>query len=180
MIRKSLALAALVAATGSQFANAADGTINFTGSLTDTTCTITVGGSVSPSVAAVKLPSSTAAKLAKAGDVDGQTGFNVELSACAGTATTAAAIFASGGNVDPVSGNLKNTGTASNVMLQLLDSTSGKTIKAGDASQMTSTSRVNLNADGATVLPYAVQYFATGAATAGTVISAVTYSVDYQ
>lgn len=180
MIRKSLALATLLAATGSQLANAADGTINFSGSVSSTTCTISVDGAASTTPAAIALPSSTAAKLAAAGDVDGLTGFKVELSACVGTAKTAAVIFASGGDVDPVSGNLNNTGTATNVQLQLVDSTNGDVIKAGESSQLADTSRINLATTGTTVLPYAVQYYATGAATSGTVVSSVTYNVDYQ
>lgn len=46
MKTKALTLAALVCASGAQFANAADGTINFNGELVNQTCTIAVDGVV--------------------------------------------------------------------------------------------------------------------------------------
>ncbi|MDF3201802.1 fimbrial protein [Pseudomonas sp. 1912-s] len=180
MSRKIIVLA-LASAFGMQFANASDGTINFNGELTAQTCTIAVNGSVTPAVATVTLPTVTTADLTAAGQTAGKTGFNIQLSNCSGTAKTAAAFFEPGSSVDPVSGNLKNvSGGASNVNFQLVDPVNGSVIKAGDTLQRTSTSRTTLNATGATTMPYAVQYYATGTTTAGTVVSSVTYSIDYQ
>jgi major type 1 subunit fimbrin (pilin) len=181
MNRKVLALAVLVAATGAQVANAADGTINFNGELVNQTCTIAVDGVVSPAIATVTLPTISTGLLTAAGQSEGRTGFNIQLSNCVGTATTAAAFFNAGSTVDPVSGNLNNmTGTATNVQLQLVDQQGGAVIKAGSTGQITSTTRNTIDGTGAANMPYAVQYFATGATTPGTVVSSVTYNVDYQ
>ncbi|WP_339524040.1 fimbrial protein [Pseudomonas sp. EL_65y_Pfl2_R96] len=181
MNRKALALAILVSATGAQFANAADGTINFNGELVNQTCTIAVDGVVTPAVATVTLPTISTSLLTTAGQAEGRTGFNIQLTDCVGAATTAAAFFNSGSTVDPVSGNLNNmTGTATNVQLQLVDAQGDTIIKAGNTNQKTQTTRNTIDGTGSANMPYAVQYFATGATTPGTVVSSVTYNVDYQ
>lgn len=178
---KTRVLAVLIAATAAPFAMAFDGTINFNGELKAQTCVINVNGSVSPTAATVVLPTVSTSALATAGQVTGQTGFNIQLSKCSGTAKTAAAFFESGSSVDPTSGNLKNTtGSATLVQLQLVDSANGKAIKAGDSAQVASTSRTSIDGSGNANLPYAVQYYANGATTAGTVVSSVTYSINYQ
>lgn len=180
MKTKALTLAALVCASGAQFANAADGTINFNGELLSQTCTVSVGGVVSPAIATVTLPTISNSLLDVAGKAEGRTGFDVTLSGCTGTATTAAAFFNSGSTVDPATGNLNNTtGTATFVQLQLIDAVTGNVIQAGNTNQKTTTSRNTLAAGGVR-MDYAVQYFATGAATPGTVLSSVTYNIDYQ
>ncbi|MFM0065632.1 fimbrial protein [Paraburkholderia aspalathi] len=165
-------------------AQAADGTINFEGELVEQTCTINVNGTVTPAPATVTLPTVTTGVLAKSGDTTGQTGFVVGLTGCSGPATTASTFFENGPTVDLASGNLNNTstapGSATNVQLQLVDATNGSTISAGNTNQVTNTSRIALDADGAANLPYAVQYYATGATTAGPVTSSVTYSINYE
>ncbi|SDJ30840.1 major type 1 subunit fimbrin (pilin) [Pseudomonas delhiensis] len=172
----------LGAAAVGQVANAADGKINFSGELVGQTCTVAVDGVVSPSIASVTLPSVSAGALPNSGDSAGRTGFNIQLSNCAGAATTAAAFFESGSTVDPVSGYLRNaSGTASNVNLRLIDAQNGSVIKAGNTNQKTLTSRSAIDGSGNAVLSYAVEYVATAAApTPGTVESSVTYSIDYQ
>lgn len=178
---QALTLAALFCATGAQFASAADGTINFNGELLSQTCTIAVDGVVSPTVATVTLPTISTSLLTTAGQAEGRTGFNIQLTNCVGAATTAAAFFNSGATVDPITGNLNNmTGTATNVQLQLVDAQGGAAIQAGNTNQRTQTTRNTIDGTGAANMPYAVQYLATGATTAGTVISSVTYNVDYQ
>ncbi|NWC96543.1 MULTISPECIES: fimbrial protein [unclassified Pseudomonas] len=179
MKTKTLTLVALFCATGAQFANAADGAINFAGELVNQTCTVSVGGVVSPAVATVTLPTISNSLLDAAGKTEGRTGFDVTLSGCTGTATTAAAFFNSGSTVDPATGNLNNTtGTATLVQLQLIDAVTGTAIQAGNTNQTTTTTR-NTLASGGVRMDYAVQYFATGEATAGTVLSSVTYNIDY-
>lgn len=172
--------AVLLAAAATQSAFASDGTINFSGELVDSTCVVTVNGQVAPAPAVVTLPKLSAALLKTAKSVAGQTGFNIQLSACTGTTTTAAAFFEAGPGVDPLTSNVKSTGTAKFVQLQLLDANNGSEIKAGDFGQVASTSRITKNAAGNTILPYAVQYVSTGVATAGTVTGTVTYSINYQ
>lgn len=180
MISKVRIFAVLLAAAATQSAFASDGTINFNGELVASTCTVNVNGTVGPTAATVTLPKVSAAQLKTAGAVAGQTGFNVTLSACTGTSTKAAAFFEAGAGVDPLTQNLKVSGGATNVQLQLVDATNGNVIKAGDFSQATLTTKVTKNATGNTILPYAVQYISTGVATAGLVNSTVTYSITYE
>ncbi|WDH20977.1 fimbrial protein [Pseudomonas chlororaphis] len=181
MNRQALVLAVLVAATGAQFANAADGTINFSGELVNQTCTIAVDGVVTPTAATVTLPTISTGLLTTAGQVAGRTGFNIQLSSCVGPAATAAAFFEAGASVDPISGNLRNvSGTATNVQLQLVDQATGSRIQAGNTNQTTNTTRNTIDASGNANMPYAVQYVAQDRTGAGTVISSVTYSVDYE
>jgi major type 1 subunit fimbrin (pilin) len=85
------------------------------------------------------------------------------------------AYFEQGANVN-ADGRLTNTGTATNVDLQLLSG--NDVLNAGSTEQTTSPKTVALTA-GAGTLTYSAQYYATGAATAGTVLSAVNYSINY-
>ncbi|EIK61130.1 fimbrial protein [Pseudomonas lactis] len=181
MNRTLFVVAALTSAFAMSAAHAADGTINFSGELTAQTCTTKLNGGTSTTVTLPKLSTSA---LATIGAVAGSTGFTIELSGCSGTMATAAAYFESGAGVDPVTKNVRNvagTGPAGGVQLQLLDYKS-VAIKAGDTAQRTLTARntITSGATAITVLPYAVQYYATGTSTPGLVSGSVTYSIDYQ
>lgn len=172
----------VIAAVGMMNAvHAADGNIDFQGKLYVQTCTIKVNGIVTPA-AVVSLPTLSASLLDAVGKVAGQTNFDIELSNCTGqNIHMVKAFFEAGADVDPISGQLINRGDATNVRLQLLDNYSGigDPIKVGDPSQLTRTSWIPVPFADA-VLPYSVQYFATGTATAGSVSSNVTYSINYQ
>lgn len=177
---KARVLAVLVAATATSAVMAADGNIIFNGELKAETCTVGVNGGAADGTI-VTLPTLATSVLASAGKVAGATGFNIELSKCSAALKTAAAFFEAGVGVDPKTGNLKNTGPATNVQLQLLDATNGKVIKAGDTGQVAATSRINIDPAALTAsLPYAVQYFAQAATGPGKVVGAVTYSINYQ
>ncbi|AZC50506.1 fimbrial protein [Pseudomonas chlororaphis] len=195
MNRKALAFAVLVSATGAQFANAADGTINFNGQLTATTCTVAVDGAANSTAAVVTLPTVSTNALQTSGQTTGQTGFNITLANCSGTAQTAAAFFEAGPGVDQASGQLLNSAaagvSASNVRLQLVDLGNNAIIRAGNTEQRTTAFRNRINyatagvgtapgSNGSANLPYAVRYIASGPTTAGTVVSTVTYAIDYQ
>ncbi|TSD76962.1 type 1 fimbrial protein [Pseudomonas sp. KBS0710] len=179
---KARVLAVLVAATATSAAMASDGTINFNGELKAETCQIAVNGAAGSAGSTVTLPTISTSQLTALGQVAAQTGFVIQLSKCSAALKTASAFFESGGSVDPASGNLKNlTGTATQTQLQLVDATNGQPIKAGDTSQVASTSRINIDSTTLSAeLPYAVQYYAQAATTPGTVISNVTYSINYQ
>ncbi|MGE8143988.1 fimbrial protein [Pseudomonas frederiksbergensis] len=187
MNRTLLAFAALTSSLAMSVAQANDGTINFTGELTAQTCTSTVNGSATTQT--VALPRLSTASLATTGQTAGATNFTIELSRCTATIATAAAFFEAGPGVDSTTKNVKNaTGTARNVQFQLLDS-AGTVIKAGDTSQTGAggTARTPMvvttgaSPTGSATLPYAVQYVATGgAATVGTVVGSVVYSINYQ
>lgn len=175
---KARALAVLVAASATSAAMAGDGTINFNGELKAETCKVSVNGA-GASGTVVTLPTLSTSVLAAAGQVAGQTGFNIQLSECSSSLKTASAFFESGATVYPENGNLKNSGGATKVQLQLVDASNGSPIKAGDTNQTSSTSRIAIKS-GVANLPYAVQYYAEGTTTPGTVVSSVTYSINYQ
>lgn len=160
---------------------ASDGTINFTGKLTDATCTVKVNGETSTGT--VTLPTLSVTNLNAAGQTGGDTAFYIQLSDCSvGTypagLTQVTAFYEMGVNVDLASGNLKNTATgtvAGNVQIQLLNDLA-EVISIGQPTQKTST-KVALGTGGN--LNYTARYYATGATTAGDVASSVTFSLVY-
>lgn len=159
-----------------------NGRVYFNGNLIDQICTISVGGAVSPIAATVTLPTVSASLLDVAGKTAGRTSFIISLSNCSGPAASThdlvLAYFESGPDVAPISGELINRGDATNVRLQLLNIAS-QPLKVGDPSQLTE-NMVWYIRNGKAQLPYSVQYKATGVATSGTVVSTVTYVIDYQ
>ena len=182
-MNKTIVSLSLLAALGMGMsaANAAStGTITFNGELTATTCDVIVDGQAAD--ATVTLPTIGTNQLTLAGQTAGSTNFNMALSSCAGTLTTASAFFEDGASVDAVNGRLNNmTGTATNVQLQLRDgsSTSRDVIQVGNTNQVANTTYKDISS-GSTTLPYAVEYYANGATTAGTVVTNVVYSVQYK
>lgn len=178
-MKKTISAIAVIAAIGSTAfspAHAGDGVINFIGKLETQTCTIDVNGVANPAVYTVVLPTVSIDRLATAGATTGQSGFVIGLKNCSSIIGSTAAFFEHGPSVD-TSGNLNNDGTAANVKLQLVDGTSGAVLTVGRPLQ--NTTKIPLDANGSARMPYAVQYYATGAATAGTVSSSVTYSIAY-
>lgn len=133
----------------------------------------------------VVLPTLSASSLASPGQTAGKTQFNIELKNCEGmtSTSTAAAFFENGAAVSNTRFNLVNTDlsatAASNVQLQLIDATNDQPIKIGSSDQKTNTTRFASNW-GDVSLPYAVQYYSLGDATAGNVTSQVNFSIDYE
>ncbi|WP_342754205.1 fimbrial protein [Pantoea sp. MBD-2R] len=189
-MKKLLITASVLAAFAGMNAQAAStGTITFNGELTATTCDVVVDNQAAD--ATIQLPTLGINQLATAGSTAGETSFNMALTNCAGTLTTASAFFENGLTVD-TDGRLKNTATdtaatddtpattaATNVSLELLNGTTGDVIVAGNDSQVDANSYVSI-ATGSAVLPYSVRYYATGATTAGLVGSNVVYSIQYK
>ena len=168
-------VAALIATSGllsMSAAQASDGTVTFTGSIVATSCVITGGGNI-----AVTLPPVDASALSAAGKTATPTQFNIAMTGCPAT-TTLHALFEIGANVDTTTGNLKNTGTATNVEISLLNSALGAINIATQANDGAGTGLTTTTA-GAYTLSYYAQYIATGAAGAGSVASSVTYSLVY-
>lgn len=159
---------------------ASTGTITFNGELTASTCEVAIDGQNAD--ATVVLPTVGTNQLSSASQTAGETGFVMALNNCSGTLQTASAFFEAGASVDSVTGRLTNlSGTASNVSLQLLDgsNTNREVIQAGNSNQAANTKYQNVTSGSAT-LPYAVRYYAEGATTAGSVITNVVYSIQYQ
>ena len=178
-INSFVCLLAIFGASGMAQA-ASTGTITFEGELTATTCDVSVnGGSESETIT---LPVVGTNQLTEAGNTAGRTGFVLGLSDCAGTLKTASAFFEAGSSVDLVTGRLNNmTGTAKNVSLQLRDdsSDSRNVIQVGNTNQVAASTYVDVSS-GSANLPYSVEYYANGEATAGTVVSNVVYSLQYK
>ncbi|TFZ50987.1 type 1 fimbrial protein [Serratia proteamaculans] len=162
-----------VAVASPLLANASDGTITFAGSVTANTCTIKVNDGTATNT--VTLPTVASSQLTAKGNTAGQTEVRIGLSACSDTVKTARAFFESGPNVS-ADHNLTNKGTASNVEVQLLTPTS-TVIAIGDTAQRAAAATTLTS--GAAVMTYKAQYYATAAATAGSVDTSVTYSIDY-
>ena len=173
------AIAAAVLSSGMVQA-ASTGTITFNGELTANTCDVIVDGQTAN--ATVVLPTVSTSQLQTAAKTAGDTGFVMALNNCSGTLETASAFFEAGASVDSVTGRLKNlTGGATNVSLQLLDASSPSqaVIQAGNQNQVMNTTYKNVTS-GSTSLPYIVRYYAEAPTTAGTVVSNVVYSIQYQ
>jgi major type 1 subunit fimbrin (pilin) len=183
-------LFAIVAAAGlvslaSFDACAADGTIQISGTISDTTCSLNGTATGSPTDYGVLLPTVTAGALASQGDAAGMSrasDIRMVLSGCSGGATRAVARFENGPTVDQETGFLKNmagAGAAQNVEVRLLNSklapinivTGANNDVAGDGAEIV---------NGAAVLQYFAQYYATGKAQAGNVVTSVQYTMQYQ
>ena len=151
---------------------ASDGTITFAGQLNTSTCTVSAGSAA----LAVTLPTLPISALASAGTIAGNTPFALSITGCTTTAT-ATTYFEAGANVDSTTGRLKNTGGATNVQLKLTNA-NGSAIDLSKTSGAQGVTAATVTA-GAATPSFAVEYYATGAATAGTVASTVTYSMIY-
>jgi major type 1 subunit fimbrin (pilin) len=175
-------LLALSLAVAPLFAFAAGpNTINFQGEVSDQTCQVAVNGN--PANPTVLLPTVPATSLAGAGNTAGQTTFTVAVSDCmAPVSTTQAINTVFVGNQVTAAGNLGNTGTATNVALQLLDPAAPSTPFDLSAAGGVAAPGLTL-ADGETSAShdFAVQYISEeGGATAGSVLGSVQYSVSYE
>ena len=130
----------------------------------------------------VTLPTVTTATLnTSVGTVAGATAFNLTLTSCDTSATSASLNFSTGANNDAATGNLKNTGTAgTNVEVQLLNGgTSGSAINV--ASNANAPANIALTSGSSGTIAMAAQYY-TKATTvvAGTVSTNATVTFSYQ
>jgi len=173
-----------VAAIAPQTAHAVDGTINITGTITANTCAI---GGASPSSTTVVLPTvQTSALTGGAAKVAGSTPFSLAATGCpVATGHTLTAYFEPGVNIDTATHNLVSTGTASGVQVQLLNG-SGSTATAfspillGNASSAQNSGAFTVSSTGTATMSYYAQYYASLATvSAGTVISAATFTLIY-
>lgn len=178
-MNKTLLSAALIAGFGiaafaPQTARAVDGTITFTGKVVNQTCVFKVNGGGASNT--VVLPVAFASTLTTAGNVTGNTPFTIGVTGCDPLLTSVQAQF-SGANINAVDGNLKNTGTAANVEVQLLNGATPMTLNGANATAQNSPTGT-LSGGGVT-LSYAAQYYATGAAGTGLVNTSVAYTMTY-
>lgn len=175
-MRKINLFAVLLLAAAPLAANAADGTITFTGKVTAKTCEINTGSTKDFTVA---LPPVGVTALKNAGDVAGRTGFSINLTNCS-AAGKVATYFEPGVTVDASTGNLVNnvSGGAGNVQLQLLTA-NGTVLPVRASGTLQAGSWTDVTLNGSAKLDYAAQYYALGQSTAGDVGSSVKYTIIY-
>lgn len=160
----------LVAATS---AHAADGVISFSGQVIAPTCVINGGNNDLP----VRLEPVNASALSRAGQVTGEISFQLRLSECASGIGRVSTYFEPGPTISPEGRLITDAGGADNVQLQLRNNARIPMNLAGaNGGQNSQTVAIN---NGGAILQYSVNYYATGAATPGTVSSRVQYSLNY-
>nr|WP_232447340.1 fimbrial protein [Burkholderia ubonensis] len=157
-------------------AHAADGLIDFVGSLTAATCKINGGTGQNFTV---NLPPVSTSALATAGSWAGRQPFSIKLSECAPDTGTVSAYLEPGPTVNSKTGRLQvDSGGAKNVEIGLLNS-KFEHIAAGAALGSQNVDKVSIDSGSATLDFYA-QYESLGSATAGAAKSRVNYTIVYQ
>ena len=152
---------------------AADGTITFTGRITSQTCTINDGR---PDFS-VLLPTVSVQTLNASGTTAGRTPFRINLTNCDEDLEEVAVYFEPGANTSLYDNRLINTGTATNVELQLLnDNLTPLKLSEGVDAQGVKFIPVK---NRAATLTYFAEYYAIGSTGAGTVESSTQYTVVY-
>lgn len=154
--------------------NAADGEVLIIGEITANTCDITTGNAGLHTVA---LPTVMARTLNADGKTAGRTPFNVQLDNCSPDSGNVALYFEPGVNTDMAVGRLKNTGTAANVQVSLLNE-SMELIELDQPFSGQNSQTVPI-VTGSATLNYFAEYYATGAAGAGTVDTSTSFSIVY-
>ena len=163
---------------------ASDGSVLINGTLSATSCK--VNGGSSPSNFTVQLPTVSVSSLKTAGSVAGATPFDITLTSCTAPATITT--YFEPGLTVMADGNLKNTGLAKNVEVQLLNANGNvMNLSAAAKSQNALSTLYGPNSDGTgttalTGMPagFFAQYVAIGgAAGSGTVTTTVQYTMIY-
>ncbi|AHG18612.2 fimbrial protein [Chania multitudinisentens RB-25] len=155
----------------------ADNTIKFQGEVADQTCDVSINGNASTPL--ILLPTVSSTTLATPGATAGQTPFTIGLTGCTASASATAIKTVFVGNNLTANGRMGNTGTASNVSLQLVDP-SAPAIPL-DLTGQTGAAGLSLAANATSAShDFAVEYYSEGTATPGSVLGSVQYSVSYQ
>jgi len=172
-MKKSLIAVALLA--GSAFvgvANAADGTINFTGKVTADACTVTPGTGTQT----VSLGSVSSTALAAVGNSAAPTKFDVTLASCPAAATSATVKF--DGPADTKDSRLLKlttaTGVATGVGIGLYEQDASTLIPVGSSS-----ASKTLSSTANTTFSFVAKYVATAAVTAGSANAVSDFTVIY-
>ncbi len=170
------AVIALATAALAPAAQAADGTIEFTGAVTSVTCVIN-GGTKDLTVV---LPTVSTDALAVAGSEAGRTPFTIELTGCDPGTGKVSTFFESDDHVDMLTGNLNvDDGGATKVQIGLLNDAHEK-IKVGATVGQQNSQQVTVSTGGEATLNYYAQYESLGETTSGEVKSRVRYSISYE
>lgn len=155
---------------------AADGTITVTGTVTANTCRVAGTSGTNVTVA---LPAVPATSLAAAGQTAATTPFAINVSGCTSGAR-AQAFFEPSSLIDPTTNGLRmaSGATATNVQVKLLNADLSQIQLAGVRGSQAS-QQITTDTSGAGTLNYFAQYYATGAATAGSVNTNVQFTMIY-
>lgn len=169
----------LIAFSGTALADSAN-TVQFKGEVSTQTCSVNINGNESNPV--VLLPTVAASTLATAGTATGATTFTVNVTGCTlddENSTAIKTVFA--GNNITSNGNLGNTGTASNVSIQLLDSDATTPLSFSSGSVATTSAMTLASGATSTSQTLTARYYAeaTGV-TAGSVTATAQYAITYQ
>ncbi|WP_213296947.1 fimbrial protein [Paraburkholderia sacchari] len=165
-------LLAILLALAAAPAIAADANLNFTGTILQPSCDI----DSSTANQTVPLGSAPIMNFAAVGSTSNPAAFSLKLVNCAaGTSVT----MTVAGTMDTVPSVLKNTGTATQVGVQILKA---GTVGATTGTPVTLNSAVNLGAVDSTntmTVPFVAQFYRLGALTAGTVSATATVNFTY-
>lgn len=177
---KAITSALLIAGLAAPSAFASTGTITFTGSITNVTCTVDGGAPGNGPDFTVNIGAVNAADFANVGDTSGNTGYRIYIGKAGETTCTDGtkvwASYDTGSTVDPVTGALKTAGAATGVQIRLFDK-NGKPI---DIWSDTQDGVKEIVADNQAVLAYSASYQRTGNINAGAANSSVTYTVRFE
>ena len=171
---KEFQIALILGLGFSAVAQANGGTINFTGRIIPSTCSINLG---KPDLT-VALGDVPASALATPGARAGKKEFAIEVTGCSGGGTKVAARFESG-NADPASGQLKldASSEAGGVQIAIYDESDGLN-KFGEDVPATSLRTLS---GGAATLRYSAWYVATNdPVSPGTANASATYTLVYE
>lgn len=158
-----------------------DGTLTVNGQVLAQSCKVDGSATGSTDAKTVTLPDQWQSALAASGNVAGATPFSIAITGCDSALSTVQTYF-SGGTVDASTHNLKNTtgtGYATNVEVQLLDGQNANAAINLNNGNTTQTATTTLTG-GAATLNYQAQYYATGAATPGSVKTTTNFTMIYQ
>lgn len=175
----ALAIAAALTVPGIAFAA---NTINFSGEVTDQTCSAVVDGNTDPTVILDSVPAS--ALNGTVGMTTGETSFTLQLTGCAapsGSDEHFTTLFQATNAT--ASGNLTNTATsgATGVALQLLDGPSGTPVNLAGGAAVEVGDIVLTSGQTSASHDYAVQYISEATTvTPGPVLGSVTYTLRYE
>lgn len=170
----------------SMAASAQDGTVTFTGNISDTTCVVTIADANGSGAGdyTVKLKDVSTSALNAVGKRAGDTDFKFQLSGANCTNDKWANVSferALSKNIDGTTGNLKNhtaAGAATNVQVGLSDESKNP---IDLRQQITDATKGKKIANNKAEFTYWAQYVATGgAASSGSVNTDVVYSIIYQ
>ncbi|WP_287877095.1 fimbrial protein [Aquitalea sp.] len=182
-MKKLLTIASALAMGGiATQAFAFDGTINFNGTISNVTCTLTAAGG---GTGTVTLPAIAPSALKNIGDTAGTTQFSIKLSACTGTpAPTQAAVWFESGTEVNAAGRLvgtigSNTDTVS-IALYNMGNPTPIAIGQGNGSLGSSGNPFPITGGNAT-LNYQAKYYAEKVGVPpGAVQAKVNYTIQYQ